>query len=82
MIKNKFEKTLKTLRSDNRGEYISNEMEEFTKSHGNVHQYSVPHSQQQNGVVERKKFDEEGNNMMPPISYLMLTYHTNFGQKL
>lgn len=58
MIKNKFEKTLKTLRSDNRGEYISNEMEDFTKSHENVHQYSVPHSQQ-NGVVERKKFDGE-----------------------
>lgn len=42
-----------TLRSDNEGEYVSNEFEEYLKSKGIRHELTVPHSPQQNGVAER-----------------------------
>ena len=42
-----------TLRTDNGGEYISNEFEEYLKARGIRHELTVPHSPQQNGVAER-----------------------------
>ena len=45
--------TLKFLRSDNGGEYISTDFENFTKSEGVAHQTTVPGTPQQNGVAER-----------------------------
>ena len=42
-----------TLRSDNGGEYLSNELEEYLKSKGIHHELTVPHSPEQNGVAER-----------------------------
>ena len=41
------------LRSDNGGEYVSQEFEAYLKSKGIQHQLTVPHSPQQNGVAER-----------------------------
>eukprot|EP00795_Rhopilema_esculentum_P005567 gene5567-biopygen555 len=42
-----------TLRTDNGGEYVSNEFENLLKRKGIKHETSVPHSPQQNGVAER-----------------------------
>ena len=44
---------IKTLRTDNGGEYLSNEFEDYLKKKGIRHETTVPHSPQQNGVAER-----------------------------
>ena len=44
---------LKTLRSDNGGEYLSRAFSNYLDSHGISHQLTVPYSPQQNGVAER-----------------------------
>ncbi|GJU49498.1 retrovirus-related pol polyprotein from transposon TNT 1-94 [Tanacetum coccineum] len=46
--------TLRILRTDNGGEYTSNEFEYFLRQQGVIHQVTVPYSPQQNGVSERK----------------------------
>lgn len=43
------------LRTDNGGEYMSKEFQEYLKAQGVHHEVTVPHSPQQNGVAERKK---------------------------
>eukprot|EP00253_Pinus_taeda_P025164 PITA_25164 len=43
------------LRSDNGGEYVNNKFIKFCTEHGIQLQHIVPYTQQQNGVVERKK---------------------------
>ena len=42
-----------TLRSDNGGEYLSNEFKIYLKSKGIHHELTVPHCPEQNGVAER-----------------------------
>ena len=42
-----------TLRSDNGGEYISKEFEDYLKSKGIRHELTVAYSPEQNGVAER-----------------------------
>ena len=42
-----------TLRTDNGGEYLSNEFKAYLKSKGICHELTVPYSPQQNGVAER-----------------------------
>lgn len=44
---------IKCLRSDNGGEYCSKQFSDYLKSHGIVHQTSVPYTPAQNGVAER-----------------------------
>ena len=44
---------LKTLRTDNRGEYTSNEFNEFVKREGIKHERSFPKTPEQNEVAER-----------------------------
>jgi transposase InsO family protein len=44
---------VKILRSDNGGEYSSNEFKSFLASNGIQHQFTVPYSPQQKGVSER-----------------------------
>ena len=46
-------KTLKTLRTDNGGEYCSHEFEQYLKRYGIRHEVTTPHTPQQNGVSER-----------------------------
>ena len=43
----------KVLKSDNGGEFTSNDLEDFLKSKGMIHQYSIAYPPQQNGVAER-----------------------------
>ena len=42
------------MRSDNGGEYISNEFKYFYRKEGIRRELIAPHNPQQNGVVERK----------------------------
>ena len=41
------------LRTDNGGEYVSQEFETYSKSKGIQHEFTVLHSPEQNGVTER-----------------------------
>ena len=42
-----------TLRTDNGGEYLSSAFQNYLKERGIRHEFTVPHSPQQNGVSER-----------------------------
>jgi transposase InsO family protein len=44
---------LRTLRTDNGGEYISKEFEDFLSKEGIRHEFTIPKTPQQNGVSER-----------------------------
>ena len=44
---------LKALRTDNGGEYLSNEFKKYLADHGIHHQLTVAYTPQQNGVAER-----------------------------
>jgi len=44
---------LKALRTDNGGEYISNQFKSYLQEHGIQHQLTVAYTPQQNGVAER-----------------------------
>ena len=55
LVENQFGWKIKVLRSDNGGEYISNEFTEFLKKQGIAHDETIPYSPQQNGVAERAK---------------------------
>jgi transposase InsO family protein len=50
----KFEVKIKKVRSDNRREFRNTNIEAFLDKEGIKHEFSVPYSSQQNGVVERK----------------------------
>ena len=52
-VENRFGTKVKKLRSDNGGEYISNEFTRFLENHGIAHDTTNPYSPQQNGVAER-----------------------------
>ena len=46
-------RTIRCLRSDNGGEYVSIQFEQYLQQHGIRHDKSVPYVPQQNGVAER-----------------------------
>jgi transposase InsO family protein len=48
------EKKLKCLRTDNGGEYSSEDLEKYLKDKGIIHQKTTPYSPQQNGIAEKK----------------------------
>ena len=54
LVENLLERKIKTLRSDNGGEYTSNEFGSFCKDVGIMRELTTPYNPQQNGVVERK----------------------------
>ncbi|TQD84801.1 hypothetical protein C1H46_029649 [Malus baccata] len=45
---------IKTIRSDSGGEFTSASFQSYLNLHGISHQYSCPHTPEQNGCVERK----------------------------
>ena len=51
---NEFEVKIKRVRSDNGTEFKNTNIEEFLDEEGIKHEFSVPYTPQQNGVVERK----------------------------
>ena len=52
-VENKTGKRVKTLRSDNGGEYTSNEFERYLEKRGIVHQKMTPYMPEQNRVAKR-----------------------------
>jgi hypothetical protein len=53
-VENQTGKRIKVLRSDNGGEYTSNDFKDFCKEAGIKRELTVSYNPQQNGVVERK----------------------------
>jgi hypothetical protein len=53
MVEKSTGQKVKTLRSDNGGEYTSNEFEAYLREEGIKHEVTVPHTPEQNGVAER-----------------------------
>ena len=53
MVERETGRVLKTLRSDNGGEYTSSEFQLYLKKEGMTHKFTVPRSPEQNGVAER-----------------------------
>ena len=53
MVENMFECKIKRIRSDNGGEYTSNEFVDYLKQNGILEDETIPYSPQQNGVAER-----------------------------
>nr|GFB62077.1 retrotransposon protein, putative, Ty1-copia subclass [Tanacetum cinerariifolium] len=53
-VENQLGKTIKALRSDRGGEYISQEFKDYLKACGIVQQLTPPYTPQHNGVSERR----------------------------
>ncbi len=53
LVENSSGRKLKTLRTDNGGEYTSREFTAYLKKEGVRHEFTVPKTPQQNGVAER-----------------------------
>ena len=54
LVENLFEKRIKTLRSDNGGEFTSGEFNDYNKEVGIKRDLTIPYNPQQYGVDERK----------------------------
>ncbi|GJY42281.1 retrotransposon protein, putative, ty1-copia subclass [Tanacetum coccineum] len=53
-VENQLEKTIKALRSDRRGKYISQEFKDDLKACGIIQQLTPPYTPQHNGMSERR----------------------------
>nr|GFA20991.1 hypothetical protein [Tanacetum cinerariifolium] len=53
-VKNQLEKTIKAIRSDHGGEYISQEFKDYLKACGIIQQLTPSYTPQHNGVSERR----------------------------
>ncbi|GJU25980.1 retrotransposon protein, putative, ty1-copia subclass [Tanacetum coccineum] len=53
-VENQLKKTIKAIRSDRGGEYISQEFKDYLKANGIVQQLTSPYTPQHNGVSERR----------------------------
>lgn len=68
--------TIKTLRSDNGGEYIDCSFENYLIAEGIRHESSAPHTPQQNGVSERKN-----RTVMESARSMLYSKGSSSGQK-
>ena len=69
---------INTVRSDRGGEYTSNEFKEYRRQQGIRDQFTIAHTQQQNGIAERK------NRTILNMTRTMLKercFQKNIGQK-
>lgn len=67
LIQNLLDFKVVTLRSDHGGECINHQYESFCNKNGIAHNFSCPHTQQQNGVVERK------NRVLEELARIMIS---------
>ncbi|VVA40539.1 PREDICTED: Retrovirus-related Pol poly from transposon, partial [Prunus dulcis] len=54
MVETQFHARIQVLRSDNDGEFLNHDLNQFLQDHDIIHQRSCPYTPQQNGVAERK----------------------------
>ena len=54
LVENLSEKRIKTLRSNNGGEFTSNEFNKYCREAGIKRELTIPYNPQQNGVAKRK----------------------------
>ena len=54
MVENILSRSIKSFQSDGGGEYSYTPFKQLLAQHGILHQFSCPHTSQQNGVAERK----------------------------
>jgi transposase InsO family protein len=54
-VENEKSSKINTIRSDHGKEFENTKFDDFYNKRGYRHEYSAPHTPQQNGVVERKK---------------------------
>ena len=54
LVENETGSQIKCLRSDNGGEFTSDEFNKYYEEHGIKRQFSIARTPQQNGVAERK----------------------------
>jgi hypothetical protein len=54
LVENLFSCTIQQLQSDNGGEYLSTEFQNFLADHGIFHRLTCPYTSPQNGIAERK----------------------------
>ncbi|WVZ75996.1 hypothetical protein U9M48_024003 [Paspalum notatum var. saurae] len=68
-LRNESHKAMRTIRSDNGGEFSNSRFENFCRDLGLKHQFSSPYTALQNGVVERK------NRTLVEMARMMLDEH-------
>ena len=68
MVENASNKSIRTLRCDNGGEFVKKKIEAYLSKHGIQHQNIIPYTPQQNSVVERK------NKTLVKMARCMLYY--------
>lgn len=61
-IENQMEGRIKTLRTNHGHEYLSNMFKEYCEENDIHRQHTIPHTSQQNGVVERR-----GRTLLPVV---------------
>ena len=54
VVRTQFRSEIQALRTDNGGEFVNQELENYLTEHGIAHQTTCPYTPQQNGVAERK----------------------------
>ena len=54
MVRSQYNSQVQVLCSDNRGEYLSSEFQQYLKAHGTIHQTTCSNTPQQNVVAEQK----------------------------
>ena len=63
LVKNETSQKIKSLRSDNGGEFVSNAFKEFCAKEGIRRELIAPHKPQQNGVTKTRDFIETRRQM-------------------
>jgi transposase InsO family protein len=70
MVQTQFNATIKIVRSNNGGEYMSSNLEAYFREQGIIHQTTCVDTPQQNGVVEQKN-----RHLLKVTHSLMLDTH-------
>lgn len=75
---NKTNQKIKTLRSDNRKEFVNKAFDKFLEEHRIKRQLTVPYTPQKNGVAERKN---QTTSTLLDFCYSTQIYRRDFGPR-